>query len=163
MEIGVRVIGERRVALRFEQFPQTAKDNLLEVVTNYQSQLQTEVQDRLPRRTGGISDSLTGGVENQATKVRGWVNLGGKDSNLIRKIAALEYGASGSVKVKAKDSRGLRTVYGHYITPMNVAISAYDRQANIIAQRFLRDPLAQIANPFLDAAEQAVRKATEAG
>ena len=91
--------------------------------------------------------------------MRGWVNVGGKDKALILQAAALEYGADANVKVKAKAGRGLKTVYGRYINPMQVNVGAYDRQANIIAQRFMRDSLAAQNPAVLDALEGALEAA----
>lgn len=142
---GVVVTGARRVALRFEQFPEIARAHFLEVITALQAQMQTAITAAIPKRTGRLAASVTGGVENSPTKVRGWVNVAGKDRKLILQAAALEYGASGVVKVKAKEGRQLYTVYGRYINPMLVNVDAYSRQADIIAQRFMRGPLEAMA------------------
>jgi len=162
MQIGVKVIGERRVALRFETFPDIAHDKLLEVVTDFQQQLQSAVADKIPVKTGALASTVDGGVENGPNRVRGWVNVAGKDRAKILQAVALEYGSNKGIQVKEKAGRTLRTVYGHYIAPMQVLVGAYTRQSNIAAQMFLRAPLEQLGAPFLDAAEAAVNAAVEA-
>ena len=161
MQFGVRVIGERRIALRFEQFPEIARAKFVEIITTFQQNMQALVESKIPKRSGRLAASITGGVESTKDKVRGWVNVGGKDKALILQAAALEYGADSSVKVKAKAGRGLKTVYGRYVNPMQVNVSAYSRQANIVAQRFLRDSLAAQNPAVLDAMEAALEAAVQ--
>lgn len=161
MSIGVRIEGQRRVALRFEKFPSEALDKLTEVVSSYQQKLASLVSDKIRSRTGKLAASQTGGIEQTPNRVRGWVNLAGRDRALILQAVALEYGSHTKVNVSAHAGKTLRTVYGHYISPMQVIVGSYDRQTNIVAQRLLRDPLASISKDFLEDAEAAVVAATK--
>lgn len=151
--LGVRLSGERRVALRFEQFPEVARTALLDVVTRYQGALQDGVASKIPAGTGKLLASLSGGVENNPKKIRGWVNVGGKDRNLILEAMALEYGSHRPPK--SMEVRGYTTTTGRIV-------SAYKRGTNIMAQMFLRGPLASMSETFLDDAEKALEQATQA-
>jgi len=162
MDVGVKLIGERRVALRFEKFPDFARANLLAVITDYQARLQEAIAAKIPRgRSGKIAAALEGGVEDNSTKVRGWVSLAGGDRlTVLLPAIALEYGSNRAIKVAAREGRGLKTVYGRYVAPMLVNVSAYDRQTNIAAQRFLRGPLDELSSSAIAAMEKAVASAT---
>jgi hypothetical protein len=163
MEVGVKIIGDRRIALRFEEFPEQARAALVEVVTDLQRDLQDSVRAAMPKdHTGKLSASLAGGVENSPTRVRGWVNVAGKNRALILQAMALEYGSHANIAVSAKAGRRLSTVYGHYISPIEVLVGAYNRTANIEAVRFLRGPLADMAEAALERMSQAVQGAAEA-
>jgi hypothetical protein len=164
MEVGIQLIGDRRVALRFDKFPEIAREKLLAVITQFQGNLFSAIQAKIPRgKTGNIANALEGGVENSKYKVRGWVSLMGGDVNkVILPAAALEYGSNSSITVKAKEGRVLRTVYGRYINPMLVNVSSYDRTTNIAAQRFMRGPLEDMSSSAINAMSQAVQEAVEA-
>jgi hypothetical protein len=165
LNVQFRYTGERTVALRFDKFPEVARAKFVEIVTVYQAQLQAAIAAKLPRgRTGRIAAALAGGVESTQYKVRGWVSLQGGDlKTVILPAMALEYGSNTAVKVSAKSGRGLRTVYGREVTPMQVAVGAYSRQTNIVAQRFLRGPLSTVADSFQAALEQGLIDAAAEG
>ena len=162
MSIGVQIIGERRIALRFEEFPEFARSKLKDAITKLQAKLMSAVSDRVPKGPSGkLAASVAGGVEDSPNKVRGWVNVAGRDRALILQAVALEYGSHKTIKVAEKAGRGLSTVYGHYISPIQVLVGAYTRTTDIAAQRFLRGPLADLSTEAMGAMTNALQEATE--
>jgi len=163
MELGTSLIGERRVARRFQNFPEAARRKFEAVIKDYQNRLFSAINAKIPRgRTGAIAAALQGGVDSTPYKVRGWVSLAGGDRNkVILPALALEYGSNTSIKVKEKEGRLLYTVYGRYISPMLVNVGAYERTTNIVAQRFLRDPLDAMSGQVMSGLKQALADATK--
>ena len=142
MNLGLSVIGERRNAERFDQFPEFARAALADRISKITAGLDAAVLAAVPVRTGRLQGEVESGVENTANRVRGWVSLaGGSD---FAKAAALEYGSHRGINVDAY-RRTVTSVFGRAVAPTQQIIAAYTRVTDLVAERFLRDPLDAIS------------------
>lgn len=166
MELGIEVTGDRLVALRFEKFPDIAREAIRKRIEAMTKQLLSGVHGREPSLTGRLRGETTGAVSESADRVRGNVGVRVRQASdpgrEAGKAGALEYGAKGSVSVKAH-SQQLTHVYGRMIQPMAVFVTAYSRQADITEHRYLRGPTEALRSTFLAGIRAALDEAVAAG
>ncbi len=161
IDFGVSLIGERRVAERFDRFPEASRAALLGVITRLTAQLEGAVVAAVPSRTGALRATIRSGVENKERAIRGWVSMAGGDKNAVLKAMALEYGSNKKISV-SEHRRAVDTVFGRAVAPYEQLVAAHSRTTNIVAQRFLRDPLAAMAADALAQMKAAVGQASAA-
>jgi hypothetical protein len=143
MEIGLEIVTDRRVALKFDRFPQQAHDQLLKAITGSTDRLRSLVDAAVPKRTGRLESEITDRVVDAPNHITGYVGVTGGAANDFAKAAALEYGAHGTAHLREHAAR-LGHLWSKLIDPMKVIVSAHDRRLNITAHDFLRGPLRQI-------------------
>lgn len=144
MEFVMEIRGERRVGLRFEQFPQEAYSALFTAIDELIAELFDRVMASIPRRSGALADALTYTVRGYPDRIAGYVGFGKSGENPVKifaQAAALEYGAHTKGMVKAHRFQ-LDHVFSHAIEPMMVMIKeAYSRTPDIVEHAFLRGSL----------------------
>jgi hypothetical protein len=162
MEFGLELIGERRAGLRFEEFPERARQALVEHMNSITQRLLARVQGEEPELTGKLRSETTARVSSGENYVRGSVGVrvpGGESSGAeAGKAAALEYGAHKTVAVKAY-SKSLDHVFTHAMAPTTVMVSAYQRRANIAERKFLRGPLDEMHDAIIAELRAALEEA----
>jgi len=148
MEIGLEIIGERNVSLRFDKFPQVARVNLVEAIRASTNELWEMVLGEAPKRTGKLASTIKQRVVQDANSVTGIVGV----TEDFGKAGALEYGSRREIDMK------LTHLFAYILTPpMEI-----ERWTNVKAHSFLRGPLHDIAGSAFAAMEKAVEDATEA-
>jgi hypothetical protein len=139
-------VDDRRVLLHFAKLPMALRSNLRPVITRLTSELLGQVRAAEPTRTGQLRSLTRAFVDDSENFVRGRVRvLGGPGQPHNIAAAALEYGAHRQFEVRAyrRDA---------------IAVSAYQRRANIAAVRFLRGPAERMREHALAELEAAVTK-----
>lgn len=166
MEFGIEVTGDRLIALRFDKFPDVAREAIRKRIEALTQQLLSGVHGREPSLTGRLRGETQASVSERSDRVRGNVGVRvGQSKDLhseAGKAAALEYGARGSVSVKAHSQR-LTHVYDRMIQPMAVFVDAYTRTAHINQLRYLRGPADALRGRFIEEIRAAITEAIAAG
>jgi hypothetical protein len=137
MDLPITISGDRLVATELEALPERIHRRLVARVTALTDQLLGAYRAGEPRRTGKLRSETVSKMEVAPDLVRGLVTVAGDSGQDFAKAGALEYGARGSVEVKAF-SRAGRTPLG---TPAEQTVAAYTRQYDIIARRYARGAL----------------------
>jgi hypothetical protein len=145
-EINIEV-DDTKLRAHFEQFPPLLRRNMLRTVTGLAAELRARVLAAEPVRTGLLRASTRMYVDSTEQRVRGRVRVlaTGRASRLGAAFGALEYGAHRTFAVRAYARRG-------------IAVRAYERTANIQAQRFLRGSLAAMSEQALTAIKETLDK-----
>jgi hypothetical protein len=155
------VASSNKVGLSFEEFPAYARDELVKEISGITAELEAAVKGLTPVRTGQLRASIVSGVFADETKITGRVSISGQQgSQIFAKAAALEYGAHKAAKVKAH-THLQKLVYGHYMDPRQVLVSAYSRTPDIIEYNFLRGPLGAMQSGILDRLKGAIDRASQ--
>jgi hypothetical protein len=161
-EFGLQLEGDRRVGLRFEEFPERARQRLAAAMDSITQRLLARVEAAEPIKTGKLRGETTAYVSSGPNFVKGTVAIrvpkGAQAGVEAGKAAALEYGAHKSIAVKAY-SRTLDHVFLHAIAPTEQLVRAYVRRANIAEQRFLRGPIDEMRDQILTELREAVEGA----
>jgi hypothetical protein len=158
MEIGIEIVTDRKVALRFDEFPAEAHANLKAAITQVTERLRDMVEGAAPKRTGKLASEIEMSVKDYPDRISGIVSVRGDTQNENAKAGAEEYGAHGVAHVKEHPSR--RTDLSSKISaPSRGMVKAYNRRVNITARNYLRDPLHEIEGDALAAMHEAVDKA----
>jgi hypothetical protein len=158
MEIGIEIVTDRKVALRFDEFPDEAHANLKAAITQVTERLRDMVEGAAPKRTGKLASEIEMRVLDYPDRITGIVEVRGDTHNEMAKAAAEEYGAHGSTRVRQHHAR-LGHLWAKIVEPMNVIVKAHDRRLNIQQRNFLRGPLRDIEGDALAAMHEAVDKA----
>ena len=58
MEVGLKIVTGRNVALRFDEFPEQARENLRDVIADATSRLAEMVRAKVPKRTGKLAGEI---------------------------------------------------------------------------------------------------------
>jgi hypothetical protein len=161
IDYSARVVGDTRVALRFDRFPDLAHNALREKMETLTEVLHGDVETLVPRgATGRLAAQVKSGVQDDPNRIRGWVSLAG-DAALARQAAALEYG-SRSTKFSVKSyTRTLDQAFGKLTEPFDQVVEAYRRAGGLEAVEFLRGPLREDAPGALAELNAAVERATK--
>ena len=155
--IGVVINNDRKVALKFDTFPTQLHDRLLATITSLTNKLFGLVVSAEPSKTGKLRSTTKKKIVDQKGKrISGVVFI---DADFA-KAGAEEYGAHRRTKVKAH-KQNLDHAWGRKMnSPQEVMVSAYTRQANIVARKFERGPLdsmrGEIQTGFQEAISQTV-------
>lgn len=139
-DIGIEIDGERRVGLKFDEFPRQAHDGLLKRITKLTDRLESLILGRIPRRSGKLRSEVRKKVYDDKNRISGRVDIRAE----FAKAAALEYGARRSTKVREHPQKLDHFWAKKLERPTDVIVSAYSRTPNIKESRFLRGPLAQL-------------------
>jgi hypothetical protein len=131
--------GERELALRFDTFPQRARQKLVDRMTGLVDTLRARVESAAPRKTGRLRSEIQGTVyADNPNRVAGYVQVvAGGDSNEYAKAAALEYGTD-------KPRRALERTTSLAVRlgrPRRRLLDRISKPANIDAFRYLRGPI----------------------
>jgi hypothetical protein len=154
--INIVINNERRLGLKFEKFPEEFRVKLLSAIEDLTQKLLARVLAAAPKgQTGRLERSIHAQIFNDKTKVTGRVVVGAD----FAKAGALEYGGTGEAfKVKAHSAR-LDHVFRNKLTsPLDVMVAAHNRQLNMAARRFLRDPAAAIEPEVVSELREAVNQ-----
>jgi hypothetical protein len=155
-QIGIEVVGDRKVALRFEKFPETLRAKFAGPIKSITSRLADMIRARTPKGEKGELPSLVyEQFFDDPDQVSGRVTFGDD----YAKVGALEYGAPGPRNRNrvAEHPMELSHVFGSRLNrPLTVMVKAHRRQLNVKAHRMLRDPLAQMSAPALTELEAVV-------
>lgn len=146
MEIGIDLLGERKVDLRFEEFPETARVNLRKAIEDKTGELADLIRNRVPKRTGKLASLIQSRVSESTTQITGVVAVAAD----FGKAGALEYGTHKTIVMKSSH------VFDRIVPTFNV-----ERKLNIEARSFLRGPLDEIASGAFDAMRTAVESALD--
>ena len=140
---GMKIDGDRKAVLRFEQFPQAAHDRLLASLRSIEKRLEAAVVAAEPSRSGALK-ALTGGrVYDHGDRIAAVVGVRAMTAQEARKAMALEFGSHRSIEVKAHKA-SLDHLWSRAFGPIQVNVAGHSRTTNIDAQRFLRGPLDEI-------------------
>jgi len=138
--VGITTKGERELALRFDTFPQRARQKLEERITGLTDALLTRIQAATPYRTGKLRGEEASRVyDDQPERVAGYVSVTGE----FPKAATLEYGTE---KVRKRFSKSLASRLGGRRLADRVT-----KPAHIAAFRYLRGPFEEM-RPEIEAA-----------
>lgn len=148
MDLGISISTDRRVAVKFDEFPHQAHDNLLEAITGMTDRLRGMVEGYVPKRTGRLASEITSRVVDAPNHITGYVGVSNGNANDFAKAAALEYGAHGTAHLREHAAK-LGHLWGALIEPMQVIVAAHDRRLNIAEQDYLQGPLRMIENDAL--------------
>jgi hypothetical protein len=123
-------VNDTKLLAHFEQLPPLMRENIRKTITVLTTELLARVRAAEPVRTGLLRASTRMYVDSTEEWVRGRVRIlaTGHASRLGAAFGALEYGAHRRFVVSAYTRR-------------SIAVRAYERTANIQAQRFLRGSL----------------------
>lgn len=157
----MRFDGELKVARRFVEFPDFAREHLVEALKLVEARLEAAILADEPDRTGALRSLTRGAVFDDKDRIAAKVAVVTDDPNLIRKAAALEYGSRGiAVSLQAHKAR-LGHFWSRHVTERMVEVEAHSRVPTIAAQRFLRDPVAAVREEALVEMQAAVTAAAE--
>jgi len=158
MDFGIKLDGDQKVVLRFENFPQAVHDRLLETMRGLETRLETAVIAAEPSLSGQLR-ALTGGrVYDHGDRIAAVVGVRTQTADEAKKAAALEYGSNKSVAVRAHTAT-LAHLWSRAIAPIMVQVSASSRLSNIDPRRFLRDPINAMRASAIDEMRQALSAA----
>jgi hypothetical protein len=143
-------VDDRRLLLHFEQLPKLVQKNLQTTVTKLTQELLGRVREAEPVRTGVLRSATRSFVDVTESMVRGRVRIlaTGRASRTAAAFGALEYGAHRGFAVRAYRRQG-------------IAVAAYERRANITAQRFLRGSAEAMRGYIITELEAAVATSVE--
>jgi hypothetical protein len=146
-------VDERNVVLHFEQFGMTLRSNLRETITLLTRELLAAVRAMEPRRTGQLISLTRSFVDESEDYVRGRVRvLGPPGTRHNIAAAALEYGAHRMVLVRPHAER---------YSGQSIAVTGYERRANVAARRFLRGPAEAMRARVMAALQEAIDKSVQ--
>ena len=146
MDIGLQILGARTIDLRFTTFPEAARTNLIEAITQSTAELYEAIEARIPKKTGKLAASIRQRVTQGASKITGIVAVTGD----FPKAGALEYGTHRTIDMK------LSHVFSHLIQPIEVK-----RTLNIEAHSFMRGPEEDMAPTAFARMQEAVSQAVD--
>jgi hypothetical protein len=161
MDIGIELVTDRNVGLKFDTFPKEAYKNLFDVITEQTGRLQEQIVANTPKRTGRLASEIHARVVTYSDRITGSVSVSGGTSKDYAKAGAEEYGAHGTAHVHAHHMK-LGHLFSKIVEPMDVVQGAYDRHVNIDAREYLRGPLHEIQDDIIKQMKDAVDAATTA-
>lgn len=140
MDLGMDVTGDRKLGLRFEKFPEVAREALTRRITALTAELLDRVRAAEPEKTGKLRSETSSIVLSNERKIAGIVRIRTDIKGEYAKAAALEYGARKSTRVK-EHAMGLSHFWAKAVEPRQVMVAAYNRKPDIAQHFFLRGPL----------------------
>ena len=158
MDVGLKIVTGRNVALRFDAVPEQARENLRDVIADATSRLAEMVRAKVPKRTGKLAGEIKSRTVEGPHNVTGIVEVAGMSRRDFGKAGALEYGSHVQEKVKAHEMR-LAHMFGAPMDEVKVAVAAHSRKLNLPARDYLRGPEAEISSEVLASMEEAVERA----
>lgn len=161
--IRIDIKGAQKVGLRFEQFPDDLRANLLSEIDDMSQQLFGMVQAVTPEATGRLRSQEGVKVFDDKDKISGKVYVLAENAQDAIKAADLEYGSTGkSVDVKQHEM-SLDHIFDKMLAnPMMVTVPTYARTPNVAAHRFERGPLETMQPEIITRLNAVVAASTEA-
>ena len=158
-DVGVIVTNDRKVALKFEQFPDQLRGALVARITAFTNTLASTEESRAP---GELKDLIEKNVWDDPSRIVGRVGFSGQWA----KAGALEYGgANKPFKVRAHKMR-LDHAWGRPMAAMEeVDVGPHRRiltQQSMPARRFARGTLEQSRATISDGLKAVVSEAVKA-
>lgn len=155
-DIGVFVSGDRALAQRFDDFPESLRGRLRDAITEETNQLRSRIEALVPRRTGRLASEIVSGVFDDPDRVTGRVTVSGE----YAKAGALEYGGKNKpFKVLSHQMRLDHLWARATATPLIVDVPQYTRSIHTPALRFMRGPLEEMRGEVMEALHAAVTEA----
>lgn len=152
----ISIAGDNRVGLRFEQFPDALRADLLREISALTAELLGRVRAATPDRTGKLLAQETMRVFSDKDKISGKVDIASSNPQDFRKAAALEYGSTGKPVAVRSHAMALDHFWSTRLaSPITVLTKAYSRTPNIAETAFERGPLAQM-QPEINARLEAI-------
>ena len=160
IRLGIELVDDRLATLRFEQFPQFAHARLLVALNNIEQRLEGAVRVAQPVRSGKLQSQTGGRVYDHGNRIAAVVGVRAPDANDARKAAALEYGSSKALMIRAHSMK-LTHLWGRAISPITIRTNPHQRIPNLPALRFLRGPLEAMRSTALAEMQAAVEAAVQ--
>lgn len=157
--VGVSIVGDQKVALRFDEFPTQLADRLLSRITVMTQRLEMASRAVAPRKTGRLQSDIDSSVYDDRPRAISGVVYVGDDYS---KAGALEWGAPGKRNrnfVKDHRARLTHVFRNRLSSPLNVMIRAHRRRLNLQAWRYLRGPLGSQSSTITEQLSEAVAEA----
>ena len=152
-DIGVAIVGDQKVALQFDHFPEALRAELLKPIKSLTDQLYAKIRAIVPKgKTGKLASEVIEQIFNDPDQVSGRVTF---DADFA-KAGALEWGAHRVTKVREHPQRLDHAWRRSLNSPLTVLIAAYSRTPNIAEHRMLRGPLAAMSGEAITELQQAV-------
>lgn len=151
-QFGVEIQGVLKATLRFEQFPEAMRAELLKAIEKLTKFLAAKIRATAP---GTIKSLVITQLFNDPDQVAGRVTVSGD----FGKVGALEWGAPGrkAKKTVREHQAKLDHAWGNKLArPITVMIARHNRTLHLEARRFLRGPLASSQGLIEDVLHQAV-------
>ena len=159
--IHFEVAGDRQVGLRFDEFPDALRGDLLTKIEALSAELYARIVAATPSLTGLLRSEERLRVLQNKDRITGLVDINApKGSKEFGKAAALEYGADGPAKVSAHMMQLDHHWANKLARPQRVMVDAYTRTTNIMEHAFERGPLASMQPQILAALNDSVEKTT---
>lgn len=159
MTVAMELLNERRVGLRFDEFPEKARANLLERITELTQELEDAVVEAEPEgATGKLRRETKPRVTEGPERITGSVSV----TDEFAKAAALEYGAHGTTTVRAHVAQ-LNHVFARATSTVEVDVEEHTRRLNIAAHDYLRGPLAAMSGRIEEELKAAIDDAIAQG
>lgn len=164
-DFAIEITGDRSTTLRFENFPKQMHARILVTMQEIETRLEAAVVASEPRGATGQLQAMTGGrVYDHGDRIAAvvGVRVPGGASEAAKKAMALEYGSSTPMSLRAHVAR-LSHLWRLSIPEITVLVPSHSRTPNILAKRFLRDPIEAMRSEALTELRLAVdTAATEA-
>ena len=143
LAVKVTITGAREAGVKFERFPEEAHDKIAERIHGLTDRLYERILDAEPFKTGKLkSETVEREFDDNGHRIAGYVSIfAPSDVAEYAKAATLEYGTDKPRKVADRGGLLLR------ITGSSRRIHArLSKPVHIAAMRFLRGPLAEMAD-----------------
>ncbi|HEV2097419.1 MAG TPA: hypothetical protein VGR45_00680 [Stellaceae bacterium] len=157
-DFGIELQNDRVVDLRFEQFPERAREALERRIGGLTQALLDRVHGAEPDLTGKLRGETVSRVSSTKNAVRGQVRVAASDKSEYAKAGALEFGTHGSAEVKAHTAH-LSHIFSRLIAPTEVLVAAYSRRPNIAARHYERGPLDAMRSQIIEELRAALTEA----
>ncbi|MDR3449506.1 MAG: hypothetical protein P4M15_07155 [Alphaproteobacteria bacterium] len=152
------------VALKFEQFPDQLREELLATVSALATEAFGQVAARVPRRTGRLASQERIAIKDEPTRVSARVDFDGGDAQGgdFAKGGALEYGSKGEPVDYAGYTRQQDHVWNKRLSaPIDVLIGALTRTPTIAPQNFVRSVAASMQSEAVERLNAVADRAIE--
>lgn len=150
--------GEREVSLRFDQFPDRAKDRLRDRITSFVDTLQAAIEGAAPQKTGRLKSEIKGRVYESAHRIAGYVSVYAPGiPGEYAKAATLEYGTS---KPRRAFERNSRMAFALGRSKRRI-VSRLSKPVHMDPRRYLRGPFADLRGGFEEQIAAALSEAAQ--
>ena len=152
--MAVTITGERELALKFDRFPAEAHDALEQRITSIIESLQARIEGVTPHKTGKLRSEIRSRIYSSPKRIAGYVSVYAPgDANEYPKAATLEYGSD---KPRRAFEKRAELALGR---SKRRIVSRMSKPVHIVARRYLRGPLADMASEIQAQLEAALAEA----
>jgi len=162
MPIHAELIGDLRIAERFQKLDTEIRDAARPGVIALTSEIRSAVEAAAPHKTGALAAEITSDVKDFPERIIGRVFVDAPDANTAKKAAALEYGSRGgsiSVRVGRRQGGALSTLMKKYNGIAQLE-QTYNRTPDVVAQEYLRRSVAGMQDKIVNTLRDAIDRAT---